>query len=153
MVPPASHKVSRVSWYSGFRPVTLPFTYGTFTLCGLGFPAAHSVRLCESLCRSATPHYRSNTVWPLPRSLATTYGISVDFSSSPYLDVSVRAVPPVYLFIQYTVTGSSPAGFPHSDISGSMRMCRSPKLFAACHVLHRLLMPRHSLCALSRLTS
>ena len=45
------------------------------------------------------------------------------------------------------------AGFPHSDISGSMRMCRSPKLFAACHVLLRLLMPRHSPCALFRLTS
>ena len=32
-------------------------------------------------------------VWPLPLSLATTHGISVDFSSSPYLDVSVQAVP------------------------------------------------------------
>ncbi len=31
-------------------------------------------------------------------------------------------------------------------------MCRSPKLFAACHVLRRLLMPRHSPCALFRLT-
>ena len=37
-------------------------------------------------------------VWPLPRSLATTDGISVDFSSSPYLDVSVQAVPHVWLF-------------------------------------------------------
>ena len=37
-------------------------------------------------------------VWPLPRSLATTYGISVDVSSSPYLDVSVQAVPHVRLF-------------------------------------------------------
>ena len=37
-------------------------------------------------------------VWPLPRSLATTSGISVDFSSSPYLDVSVQAVPHVRLF-------------------------------------------------------
>ena len=37
-------------------------------------------------------------VWPLPRSLATTSGISVDFSSSPYLDVSVQAVPHVILF-------------------------------------------------------
>ena len=44
-------------------------------------------------------------------------------------------------------------GFPHSDISGSLRMCRSPKLFAACHVLLRLLMPRHSPCALSCLTN
>ena len=37
-------------------------------------------------------------VWPLPRSLATTSGISVDFSSSPYLDVSVQAVPFLRLF-------------------------------------------------------
>ena len=44
-------------------------------------------------------------------------------------------------------------GFPHSEISGSMRMCRSPKLIAACRVLHRLLMPRHSPCALISLTS
>ena len=37
-------------------------------------------------------------VWPLPISLATTFGISVDFFSSPYLDVSVQAVPLIYLF-------------------------------------------------------
>jgi hypothetical protein len=30
-------------------------------------------------------------------------------------------------------------------------MCRSPKLIAACHVLLRLLEPRHSLCALTSL--
>ena len=40
------------------------------------------------------------------------------------------------------------AGFPHSDITGSTRICRSPMLFAAYHVLHRLLMPRHSSYAL-----
>ena len=44
------------------------------------------------------------------------------------------------------------SGFPHSEISGSMRICRSPKLIAACHVLLRLLMPRHSPCALISLT-
>ena len=42
-------------------------------------------------------------------------------------------------------------GFPHSDISGSKRICRSPKLIAAYRVLHRLPMPRHSPCALFRL--
>ena len=93
------------------------------------------------------------TVWPLPRSLATTNGISVDFSSSPYLDVSVRAVPPIWLCIHHIVTRYCRAGFPHSEISGSTLMCSSPKLIAACHVLHRLLMPRHSPCALSSLTS
>ena len=45
-----------------------------------------------------TPKVLLLSVWPLPRSLATTCGISVDFSSSPYLDVSVQAVPHVRLF-------------------------------------------------------
>ena len=43
-------------------------------------------------------------VWPLPRSLATTYGISVDFSSRSYLDVSVQIVPHVHLFDSMHVT-------------------------------------------------
>ncbi len=34
-------------------------------------------------------------------------------------------------------------GFPHSDICGSTIARISPQLFAACHVLHRLLAPRH----------
>ncbi len=37
-------------------------------------------------------------VWPLPRAPATPCGISVDFSSSPYLDVPVQAVPLARLF-------------------------------------------------------
>ena len=61
---------------------------------------------------------------------------------------------PAYAYsIQRTLTDDESAGLPHSEISGSMRMCRSPKLIAACHVLRRLLMPRHSPCALFRLTS
>ena len=45
-----------------------------------------------------TPEIFLPLVWPLPRSLATTSGISVDVFSSPYLDVSVQAVPHVHLF-------------------------------------------------------
>jgi hypothetical protein len=37
----------------------------------------------------------------------------------------------------------SAGGFPHSDISGSLVACTSPKLFAARHVLLRLFAPRH----------
>ena len=44
------------------------------------------------------------------------------------------------------------AGFPHSDICGSMDICSSPQLFAAYHVFLRLLVPRHPPCALSCLT-
>ena len=63
-----------------------------------------------------------------------------------------RAFPAYTYLIQCTLSRYCRDGFPHSDISGSMRMCRSPKLFAACRVLHRLLMPRHSPCALISLT-
>ena len=49
-------------------------------------------------------------------------------------------------------TWGFPCEFPHSEISGSLAMCAYPKLIAAYHVLHRLLMPRHSPCALCSLT-
>jgi hypothetical protein len=48
--------------------------------------------------------------------------------------------------------GMSQSGFPHSEIPGSKTACVSPRLIAACHVLHRLLAPRHSPYALSSLT-
>ena len=76
----------------------------------------------------------------------------VVFSSSGYLDVSVHRVPFHTLWIGVWMTGVCPAGFPHSDISGSMDICSSPKLFAAYHVFHRLSVPRHPPCALSNLT-
>ena len=53
--------------------------------------------------QSETPKELLLSVWPLSRSLATTKEISVDFSSSPYLDVSVQAVPLLYLWIQYSM--------------------------------------------------
>ena len=49
-------------------------------------------------------------------------------------------------------TWGFPCVFPHSEISGSLAMCAYPKLIVAYHVLHRLLMPRHSPCALCSLT-
>ena len=98
-----------------------------------------------------TPKILLLSVWPLPLSLATTRGISFDFSSSPYLDVSVQGVPHVWLFIHHTLHDSSSCVFPHSEICGSKLICSSPQLFAACHVLRRLPMPRHSPYALLRL--
>jgi hypothetical protein len=56
------------------------------------------------------------------------------------------------LWIHRAVWGFYPHGFPHSEIPGSMPTCGSPRLIAACHVLHRLLLPRHPPCALSSLT-
>ena len=101
MVPPSSHGVSRVPRYSGSCYLLNDFAYGTLTPCGM---PSHAFRLSLILIPAVrTPIVFLPLVWPLPRSLATTCGISVDFFSSPYLDVSVQAVPPVYLCIQYTV--------------------------------------------------
>ena len=98
------------------------------------------------------PRSARTPVWPLSLSLAATNKIDVSFSSSGYLDVSVHRVPSVWLCIYHTVTEDYSAGFPHSDISGSKDICSSPKLFAAYHVFHRLLVPRHPPCALTTLT-
>ena len=47
------------------------------------------------LCRSYNPTVALTTVvWANPRSLATTCGITIVFSSSGYLDVSVHRVRP-----------------------------------------------------------
>ena len=99
------------------------------------------------------PRIARNPVWALPVSLAATPGIDLSFSSSGYLDVSVRRVPSVNLWIQLTVTKVCLVGFPHSDICGSLDICSLPQLFAAYHVFRRLLVPRHPPCALSSLTS
>ena len=150
MVPALSHKVPRVSWYSGSRHACSRFGYGSFTLSGR-LSQNRSPTVAESILRSE-PRCARTPVWALPRSLAATYGIDVSFSSSGYLDVSVHRVPSHTLWIGVWVTEGFSAGFPHSDISGSMDICSSPKLFAAYHVFHRLLVPRHPPCALIRLS-
>ena len=150
MVPPTSHKVPRVSWYFGSCRPGPDFAYGAFTLSGW-LSQNHSARLVESIVRSEPQHART-LVWALSISLAATLEIDVSFSSSGYLDVSVHRVPFLTLCIGVKMTEVCSAGFPHSDISGSLDICSSPKLFAAYHVFHRLLVPRHPPCALSSLT-
>ena len=56
-----------------------------------------------------------------------------------------------YVF-SYEYRNVTLGGFPHSDITGSSLACSSPMLFAAYHVLRRLLVPRHPPYALSSLT-
>ena len=60
------------------------------------------------------------------------------FSSSGYLDVSVHRVPFLTLWIGVRILEVCSSGFPHSEISGSMDICSSPKLIAAYHVFLRL---------------
>ena len=147
MVPACSHKVPRVSWYSGYRHVDSPFAYGAFTLSGW-LSQNHSARIAESIPRSE-PQSARTLVWPLPISLAATLEIEFSFSSSPYLDVSVQAVPLHTLCVGVWILKVCFSGFPHSEICGSMDICSSPQLIAAYHVFLRLLVPRHPPCALN----
>ena len=99
--------------YSGYRHVSFPFAYGAFTLCGR-LSQNLSARITESMMRSE-PHGARTMVWPLSRSLAATYEIDVSFSSSPYLDVSVQAVPFHTLWIGVWMTGVQTCALPISS--------------------------------------
>ena len=123
MVPPYSHRVSRVRRYSGFSWLLSVFAYETLTLFG---GPSHVLLLTFSIPSAVrTPKVLLLSVWPLPRSLATTCGISVDVFSSPYLDVSVQAVPHNLLFYSQEVDRVllcrvSPFGYPR--IEGCFRL-------------------------------
>jgi hypothetical protein len=75
------------------------FKYGAITLYGRTF---QTVPLTHTLIR----------FWAAPRSLAATRGISVDFFSSGYLDVSVPLVRFVKLCIHLTIVQRVALGFP-----------------------------------------
>lgn len=132
MVPPYSDRISRVPPYS--------IHWLVFRIRGC-HPLWPSFPAC-----SAKRHQLN---WAAPRSLAATCGISVDFFSSGYLDVSVLPVRFFNLCIQLKMTLRS--GFP-IRISWAITLVISlPKLFADFHVLLRLLSPRHPPCALIHL--
>lgn len=108
-------------------------------------------------------HSKLSSCGPNPPVLARTFGLfrvrspllpesHVVFFSSGYLDVSVHRVPFLTLCVGVRMTEGFSAGFPHSEIFGSKDICSSPKLFAAYHVFHRLLVPRHPPYALSYMT-
>ena len=94
MVPPYSNRISRVPSYS----ISLQMTFGV-----RGY---HPLRLVFP----GPFHYIINSLRAGPRSLAATRGISVDFFSSGYLDVSVLPVRFLNLCIQSRMTLRS--GFP-----------------------------------------
>ena len=121
------------------------------SLSPAGLPSPFSY--LTSATTQSEPRDARITVWALSISLAATLEIDkFSFSSSPYLDVSVQAVPLHTLWIGVWMHEGCSCGFPHSDICGSVDICSSPQLFAAYHVFLRLLVPRHPPCALISLT-
>ena len=150
MVLPDSARVSRVPAYSGSASARLlAFRIRDSHPLRSYVPVRFRYASVRLMMRPHNPRLSHPTrVWAFPVSLAATLGISFDFFSSRYLDVSVPWVGSLF-----QGDGIAPAGFPHSDTPGSELACSSPRIFAACHVLHRRSVPRHPPCALVRLTS
>ena len=137
MVLRSSDRISRVPPYL-IRPIML------------------LIRDCHPLWSRIPSRSNHNHGSAGPRSLAATRGVSIDFLSSGYLDVSVPRVclyNPMYSGHKYLVmhpidsranNREHSGGLPHSEIHGSKLILSSPWLIAEYHVFHRLLLPRHS---------
>ena len=153
MVPAFSYKIPRVLHYSGYCRLNLSFIYQTFTIYGLLF----QIILLDLLNGLCSPNPKSITTLSLGSSaFARHYSQNRFFFL--FLQVlrcfsSLRSLLIHYFTYVWTTGQFIPVGFPHSDIYGLMNICFSPQLFAAYHVLLRLLVPRYSPYALCSLTS
>ena len=154
MVPDSSHKVSRVSWYSGIRSFLPVLRLRGFHPLWPVFPGPFCWT-SSRLLRTRTPictHIGLGSSWFARRYFRNHFcflflRLLRCFSSPGSLRMTIGIAP-----FHHTVTEVSSAGFPHSDICGSSDICSLPQLFAAYHVFLRLLVPRHPPCALSCLT-
>jgi hypothetical protein len=92
MVLADSDRISPVPSYSGIPLGRSSYVYRAFTFCGAAFQTA-SPSTSGPCCGPYNPvETEISTVWATPRSLATTWGITIVFFSSGYLDVSVPRV-------------------------------------------------------------
>ena len=161
MVPPDSDRVSRVRSYSGTSPEgrtlsptgLLPTVVQVFHKLRLthGFltsarPGTAWTRRPTTPGRQRVPAY-TRQVWADPLSLATTQGISVDFLSSGYLDVSVRPLAFPCLWIQHGITPHyrrwvSPFGNPRvngrSTPHRGLSQSSTPFFDSWCQGIHRV---------------
>ncbi len=144
MVLVDSPEISRASGYSGYQLRRLVFR----------------VRDCYPLW-SAFPerfHYTPRSILPVPqpRSERIPTGLGCFHFAHRYYGnrdfflflrvlrcFSSPGSPPYTYVFSAGYCASPRSGFPHSDIFGSSPVSGYPKLFAACHVLHRLLAPGH----------
>ena len=136
MVLADSDGVSPAPPYSGYPPNQKVYVYRAFTFYGLTF--------------------QKGSTWFLifmqvlqPRSSLNYFGLGYSTFARHYLQNHY-----CFLFLRVlrcfsspglllTVTGLQPAGLPHSEIRGSIRICQSPRHIAAYHVFRRLWEPRH----------
>ena len=145
MVPARSYKVSRVSYYSGSCCASLPSLTGLSpSLVGLpstilfGSSVTSAVRTPE--CKHSGLGSSAFARRYLRNHFCFLFLRLLRCFSSPGALLSKRG------------DSTTTAGFPHSEICGSLVTCTSPQLIAAYRVLLRLIWPRHPPYALTYLT-
>ena len=132
-----------------------PFAYGALTPSGPGRPPGSARRLGPCRRPGGRPGRAYNPTRTTPPGLTCGW-FGLGRVRSPLLAASRLISTPrgtkMFQFPRFPshpyafrmgYTGITPCALPHSDIPGSTPADGSPRLFAACHVLHRLLAPRH----------
>jgi hypothetical protein len=148
--------VSRLTWVRR-QEIQLGFGYRTFTFCGRPFQAVHLPNLLSRVIPTAPRNpgrTRVRPVWAVPRSLATTSGIADCFLFLRVLRCFTSpGLPPATMNSSQVEEVLPSTGFPIRRSTDQSLVSGSPWLFAATHVLHRLLKPRHPPHALSSLVT
>ena len=117
MVPPPSHRIPRVPWYSGYQPLNTTSFTGLSPSVAAAFHL-HSPRCIFDYVGPYPDPYCYKSVWALPLSLATTYGITCCFLFLRVLRCfSSPRVPHVsyvftYMYICFYHMWVSPFGYP-----------------------------------------
>ena len=102
MVPPASHRVSRVPWYSGSYLKSSCLNYVAFTLYSGAFQLSSST-IASSLWYVRNPSKENFTGLACSAFARRYLRNRISFSSSGYLDVSVPRVPLAWLCVHHTI--------------------------------------------------
>ena len=109
----------------------------------VSFPKTVLLNLLDQF-RGPNPRMHAPWFGALPFSLAATHRITCCFLFLRLLRCFSSPGSLLTLWIGVRMLEVCSSRFPHSEISGSMGICPSPKLFAAYHVLHRLLVAKAS---------
>ena len=148
MVPPCSNRISRVPPYSR-------------TLAYLPVRGCHPLRPnfpeCSGSYARATGLVRVRSPL-LTESRLMSFPTGTEMFHFPAFAFNGLCIQPKNNLLPHQLTFQFPkkltnvkVGFPHSEIVGSKPARSSPTLIAACHVLHRLYVPRNPPDALKTL--
>ncbi len=151
MVPPDSDRIPRGRPYSGTYLAKVLFRIRGSHSVSPGFPSRSAKVPFALLTGPTTPKINLRfRLFPFRSPLLRES--LLDFFSSAYLDVSVRQVLLLLLYVfKQKMIRISLIGFPHSDISGSLLLCKLPEAFRILTSFFAFLMPRHPSAALNSL--